>query len=157
MESKSSDFPLSEDRKWILSLARNSSSKNPHPFETFEFKSGVRANAKAFRLPQEKQANSVSRYLILLEPQLRAQTASVQAFVLPLLTGVFSSVAIAFVAAFVAARIGKRVERLGEHVQKISEGSFATIAPSGPIDAIHGLYNSVKRSDIDRVETTQTS
>jgi signal transduction histidine kinase len=100
-------------------------------------------NATAFELPKQENETQGSRYLILLEPKSIANSGSVQAFVLPLATGLFSSVLIALVAAFVATKIGHRIERLGNHVEKIANGAFETLPPTGPVDAIYSLCESV--------------
>ncbi len=143
--SKSSAFPIDREQPWISRLASHANKLPQEPFfETIELGVGNRANATAFQLPQDsKTADAKRRYLILVESQSSANGGSVQAFVLPLVTGLFSSIAIALVAVIVANRIGHRIERLGEHVQKIADGSFETIALTGPIDAIYKLYESV--------------
>ena len=143
--SKSSAFPIDRDQPWISRLTSRANQSTQKPFfESIELGVGNRANATAFQLPQDsKTAVAKLRYLILLESQSSSSRGSVQAFVLPLVTGLFSSIAIALVAVIVANRIGHRIERLGEHVQKIADGSFETIAPAGPVDAIYKLYESV--------------
>ncbi len=143
LESKSSSFPDVIGRAWVGELADKAATLRGKPFfESVELGDGTLANATAYALPQDPNSNR-QRYLLLLQSQMIANTTAVQAFVLPLVTGLFSSIAIFLVAALVASRIGNRIERLSEHVKKIAEGSFATIAPTGPLDAIHTLYESV--------------
>ncbi len=147
--SKSSAFPIDREQPWIARLTSQASISPQIPFfETIEIGVGERANATAFPLPQDLKTDAKPRYLVLVESQSSSNRGSVQAFVLPLVTGLFSSIAIALVAAIVANRIGRRIERLGEHVQKIANGSFETIAPTGPIDAIHTLYESVNSMSV---------
>ncbi len=148
--SKSSAFPIDRDQPWIARLTSRANKLPLEPFfESIELGVGNRADATAFQLPQDsKTTDAKLRYLVLVESQSSSNRGSVQAFVLPLVTGLFSSIAIALVAAIVANRIGHRIERLGEHVQKIANGSFETIAPTGPIDAIHTLYESVNSMSV---------
>ena len=148
--SKSSAFPIDRDQPWIARLTSHAHKLPQEPFfESIELGVGNRFNATAFQLPQDSKATDAKpRYLILLESQSSSNGGSDQAFVLPLVTGLFSSIAIALVAAIVANRIGHRIERLGEHVQKIANGSFETIAPMGPVDAIHTLYESVNSMSV---------
>ena len=146
LESRSSGFPPEEDHAWISGLVQKASNSNDKPnFEEVGLANGRgdRFNAIATLLSEQQKPLERSRYLVLLEPIADSSSGSVQAFVLPLATGLFSSILIAVVATFVAARIGQRVERLGEHVQKIAKGSFDTIPPTGPVDAIHSLYESI--------------
>ena len=99
-------------------------------------------NAICLSIPESSSAKR-SRFLVLLENALDSQAASVQAFVLPLATGIFASLAIALVAAMVANRIGSRIESLDAHVRSIADGTFRWEKPQGPIDAIHSLHQSV--------------
>ena len=103
---------------------------------------GTRWNALACRLPANSN-NSGDRFIVLLELISFANHSAIQAFVLPLVTGICSSIAIALVAAWVASRIGKRIVMLENHVQKIAQGSFDAIVPTGPSDTIRSLYESV--------------
>jgi signal transduction histidine kinase len=148
VEATSSEFPVDLTSDLFGRIVNLTLIKSPSGhFETIEFQSGTLWNAIAKRLPSnsdlENAASPSTRYLVLLERSDRSKGISVQAFVLPLITGLFSSLAIALVATWVASRIGKRIERLENHVQKIAQGSFETITPTGPIDTIHSLYQSV--------------
>ena len=144
LDSKSSLFPQTEDLRWIEPLVRQAADSNGKTFfVTVDLEESNRSNATAFMLPKQENANEKQRYLILLEPMSLSTRGSVQAFVLPLATGLCSSILIALVAAFVASKIGKRIERLGKHVEEIANGSFESIVPTGPPDAIHSLYESV--------------
>jgi signal transduction histidine kinase len=144
LESKSSLFPPSEDLRWIEPLVVQAADSNGKTFfVAIDLEVDNQSNATAFMLPKQDSADENQRYLILLEPMSLSTRGSVQAFVLPLATGLSSSILIALVAAFVASRIGKRIERLGKHVEKIANGSFESIAPTGPSDAIYSLYESV--------------
>lgn len=144
LDSKSSLFPQSEDLRWMEPLVDQAADSNGKTFfVNVDLEDSNRSNATAFVLPKREDADEKQRYLILLEPMSLSAPGSVQAFVLPLATGLFSSILIALVAAFVASKIGKRIERLGKHVEKIANGSFESIAPIGPSDAIHSLYESV--------------
>ena len=141
LESRSSLFPNIVVGDWVKKLTDKADIPNPRPFfDSVEIQPSLSVNATAYRL---NSVDSGNRFLILLQSQEKADATSVQAFVLPMVTGLFSSVAIALVAAAVASKIGKRIERLDSHVKKIAEGAFETIVPSGPSDAIHSLYDSV--------------
>ena len=145
-ESRSDSFPSEVSQDWVGGIVRTAVRLQSTSFIqsiALANRSGARFNATAIPLPQQQKQSERARYLILLESDSASSRGSVQAFVLPLATGLFSSVLIALVAATVAARIGKRVERLGEHVQKIASGSFETIDAKGPVDVIHTLYESV--------------
>ena len=144
LDSKSSLFPPSEDLRWMEPLVVQAAHSNGKAFfTTVDLEGSNRSNATAFLLPKQEKADEKQRYLILLEPMSLSTRSSVQAFVLPLATGLCSSILIALVAAIVASRIGKRIERLGKHVEEIANGSFKSIVPAGPSDAIHSLYESV--------------
>ena len=144
LDSKSSLFPQSENLRWLEPLVIQAADSNGKAFFiAVDLEDSNRSNATAFALPKQENAYENQRYLILLEPMSLSTRGSVQAFVLPLATGVCSSILIALVAAFVASRIGKRIERLGNHVEEIANGSFERIVPTGPLDAIHSLYESV--------------
>jgi HAMP domain-containing protein len=157
LESRSNGFPPEGDFAWISGLVRKASQTNSKPsFEKIGLVdgNGVRFNAAATLLPKQQKPLERPRFLILLEPEAKSNNGLVQAFVLPLVTGLFSSILIALVATFVAARIGQRVERLSEHVQEIANGSFETIRPTGPVDAIHTLYGSVNSMSQQLREST---
>lgn len=104
-------------------------------------------NAIGLSIPESNSAKR-SRFLVLLENALDSQSASVQAFVLPLATGIVASLAIALVAAMVANRIGSRIESLDDHVRSIADGTFRLETPQGPVDAIHSLHQSVNTMSV---------
>lgn len=141
-ESTSIDFPSAVKQETIGSLCLRARSSN-EPFYDTITETGRSWNATAFRLTSNPSNVSYDRCLILLESADNSNRATIQAFVLPLVTGLCSSIAVALVATFVASRIGRRIERLEKHVQRISDGSFETIIPEGPMDAIHSLTVSV--------------
>ncbi len=144
LEAKSSGFPSDANLPRIQRLAFRASTYPMKPFfESIELVSGDRANVTAFQLPKSQKVGAGYRYLILMESAAKSNSGSNQAFWLPLVTGLFSSIAIALVATLVAARIGQRIEALGEHVQKIADGSFESIVPTGPVDAIRTLHESI--------------
>lgn len=141
-ESTSIDFPSAVKQETIGSLCLRARSSN-EPFYDTITETGRSWNATAFRLTSNPSNVSYDRCLILLESADNSNRATIQAFVLPLVTGLCSSIAVALVATFVASRIGRRIERLEKHVQRIADGSFETIVPEGPMDAIHSLTVSV--------------
>lgn len=146
VESTSIDFPTAVKQETIGSLCLRARSSNKPFYDTIVTETGRSWNATAFRLtsnPSNVSKVSYDRYLILLESADNSNRATIQAFVLPLVTGLCSSIAVALVATFVASRIGRRIERLEKHVQRIADGSFETIIPEGPMDAIHSLTVSV--------------
>jgi signal transduction histidine kinase len=143
VESTSIDFPTAVRQEAIGSLCLRARSSNEPFYDTIVTETRRAWNATAFRLTSSPSNLSYDRYLILLESADNSNRATIQAFVLPLLTGLCSSIAVALVATFVASRIGRRIERLEKHVQRIADGSFETIIPAGPMDAIHSLYVSV--------------
>lgn len=144
LEAKSSGFPADANLTRIQRLALRASMYPAMPFfESIELTAGDQANATAFPLPKDLRVGAGYRYLILMESAAKSTSGSDQAFWLPLVTGLFSSIAIALVATIVAARIGQRIEALGTHVQKIADGSFECIVPTGPVDAIRNLYESI--------------
>ena len=142
VESTSIDFPTAIKQETIGSLCLRARSSN-EPFYDTITQTGRSWNATAFRLTSNPSNVSYDRCLILLESADNSNRATIQAFVLPLVTGLCSSIAVALVATFVASRIGRRIERLEKHVQRIADGSFETIIPEGPMDAIHALTVSV--------------
>ena len=143
LESKSSLCPNLVEQDWVGRLAMKAEKPSPSPFfESVETVTGTIVNATAYKLTSSDPSDK-HRFLILLQSKEKADATSVQAFALPMVTGLFSSIAIALVAAAVASKIGKRIERLDSHVKRIAEGSFESIAPTGPTDAIHSLYDSV--------------
>ena len=142
VESTSIDFPTAIKQETIGSLCLRARSSN-EPFYDTITQTGRSWNATAFRLTSNPSNVSYDRCLILLESADNSNRATIQAFVLPLVTGLCSSIAVALVATFVASRIGRRIERLEIHVQRIADGSFETIIPEGPMDAIHALTVSV--------------
>jgi len=142
VESTSIDFPTAIKQEKIGSLCLRARSSN-EPFYDTITQTGRSWNATAFRLTSNPSNVSYDRCLILLESADNSNRATIQAFVLPLVTGLCSSIAVALVATFVASRIGRRIERLEKHVQRIADGSFETIIPEGPMDAIHALTVSV--------------
>jgi len=142
-ESKSSAFPDVLERDWIGQLTAEAAKLDRKPFfRSVDHGVGLLANATAYPLPQDQRAGP-KRFLILMQSQAKANATALQAFALPLVTGLCSSIAIALVAAWVASKIGERIERLVAHVKRIAGGSFETITPTGPKDAIHTLYESV--------------
>ena len=154
LEAKSSGFPADGNLTRIRSIILRA---RPFPalpfFESIALADGDRANATAFQLPKAQNAGTKFRYLILIESAARSENGSVQAFLLPMLTGLFSSIAIALVATIVATRIGQRIETLEKHVQKIAGGSFEIIAPTGPVDAIRRLYESINSMSIQLMKS----
>ena len=142
VESTSIDFPTAVKQETIGSLCLRARSSN-EPFYDTITETGRSWNATAFRLTSNPSNVSYDRCLILLESADNSNRATIQAFVLPLVTGLCSSIAVALVATFVASRIGRRIERLEKHVQRIADGSFETVTPEGPMDAIHALTVSV--------------
>jgi signal transduction histidine kinase len=143
VESTSIDFPSAVKQQTIGSLCLRARSSNKPFYDTIVTETGRSWNASAFRLTSNPSNVSYDRCLILLESADNSNRATIQAFVLPLVTGFCSSIAVALVATFVASRIGRRIERLEKHVQRIADGSFETITPEGPMDAIHSLTVSV--------------
>jgi signal transduction histidine kinase len=144
LESKSSLFPEARGLHWLAALTRYADKPTGKPFfQSVACGDGTLANATSYPLSTTEPSDAKNRYLILLEDQANSNATSVQAFVLPMVTGLCSSIAIAMIAALIASRIGFRIERLSEHVKKIAQGSFETIVPTGPIDAIYALYESV--------------
>lgn len=88
-----------------------------------------------------------------------------QAFWLPALTGILSTIALAFVAVSVVNRMVQRLERLEHQVERVATGNYATTEIDGvPEDAIDRLGASVNkmsqqleraRDEIVRAERTR--
>lgn len=142
-ESQSSSFPGSTPVSKLQEICRDADGTAKQPFLKVLDLGQEAWNALAVRLPNDSAKMAGKRFLVLIEPVDKSRQASVQAFVLPLVTGLFSAAAIAIVATVVVSRIGRRVERLRTHVESIAGGAFETIQPNGPIDTIHSLYQSV--------------
>lgn len=143
-ESKSNGLPQQTSPEVLKELLQNASSAQVRArIASLNLGSSGEWNAIAFRLLGGPDGDQPNRYLVLMEPSDVSSRMTLQAFALPLLTGVFSSMGIAIVATYVASRIGNRIDLLEQHVQKIAGGSFASIEPIGPVDAIHSLYRSV--------------
>jgi len=155
LESKSSLFPQLDESRWLEQLLIQVADSKGKPFFVgVDLQDSNRFNATALVLPKRENVSEKPRYLILLEPMSLSSSGSVQAFVLPLATGFCSSILIALVAAFVASKIGKRIERLGKHVEKIANGSLESIVPTGPADAIHSLYESINSMSYQLQQST---
>lgn len=137
LQASSSRFPTSMPPTLVANLA-----KQDPVLQQIILNPEGKFNAICFSIP-ESNSSKRSRILVLLENALDSQATSVQAFVLPLATGIFASLAIALVAAMVANRIGSRIESLDAHVRSIADGTFRWETPQGPIDAIHSLHQSV--------------
>jgi len=137
VQAASSRFPISMPSSRVANLAQQGTG-----LQKIQLAPEGNYNAICLSLPESSSAKR-SRFLVLLENALDSQAASVQAFVLPLATGIFASLAIALVAAMVANRIGWRIESLDAHVRSIADGTFRWETPQGPVDAIHSLHQSV--------------
>ena len=137
LQASSSRFPTSMPPRLVANLA-----KQDPVLQQIILNPEGKLNAICISIP-ESNSSKRSRILVLLENALDSQAASVQAFVLPLATGIFASLAIAMIAGMVANRIGWRIESLDAHVRSIADGTFRLETPQGPVDAIHSLHQSV--------------
>ncbi len=137
LQASSSRFPTSMPPRLVANLA-----KQDPVLQQIILNPEGKLNAICISIP-ESNSSKRSRILVLLENALDSQAASVQAFVLPLATGIFASLAIAMIAGMVANRIGWRIESLDAHVRSIADGTFRWETPQGPVDAIHSLHQSV--------------
>jgi len=87
--------------------------------------------------------NQTSRLIALIDSTER-QRVTRQAFWLPALTGILSTIALAFVSAAIVSRMVRRLEKLESQVDRVAMGFYETTAidPS-PNDAISRLAGSV--------------
>ncbi len=155
-ENASAGFPMNLEPSCWQSLIRTHFVQSPTTLQRWTSADGQAWNALAMPLTQNKDVPNPDRVLLLLETTAVEDRSSVQSFLLPMISGICSLIAIAFVATIVASRIGTRIERLKQHVSKIANGSFESIAPTGPKDAIYSLYESViSMSQQLRESTTQ--
>jgi len=154
LEATSQGFPVELDPEFLKPMSQQARDtvRSVSPIAATGYSHAW--NATALRLPSVQEATTKERYLILLESSEASTRATRQAFLLPLVTGLCSLVAISLVATLVASRIGKRIEVLKRHVEKIAGGAFESINPSGPYDAIRSLYQSVNTMSAQLQDST---
>ena len=90
-------------------------------------------------------SNPSNRLVVLIDASER-QRAAQQAFWMPALAGILSTVGLAFVATSIASRMVRRLERLERQVDSIATGNYDIAAVEGtPDDAIARLAKSVNK------------
>jgi signal transduction histidine kinase len=80
--------------------------------------------------------------LLLLEKE-SIRNDGWQAFVLPIVTGMLSSIAIGIVATWIAARFARRIDQLKLEVGAIAKGDFSKRPLIGPADDIQSLQGAI--------------
>jgi signal transduction histidine kinase len=153
-ESASSEFPMSIRKEDLDLMLRSRLTSTSQPLTMIQTTDGDRWYAIAMPLDAKSESKDRQRFAVVLESSDVLQRSNVQAFVLPLITGLCSLVAIAVTATYVAGRIGSRVEMLGQHVSRIANGSFESIPTTGPHDAIFSLYQSVNSMSVQLKQST---
>lgn len=104
-----------------------------------------RYDALVAQVLADLNGTSNSRLVALIDASERQRVAQ-QAFWMPALTGILSTVALAFVATSIASRMVRRLERLETQVDAIAMGDYNTAAVEGtPDDAIARLAKSVNK------------
>jgi signal transduction histidine kinase len=95
------------------------------------------------------------RQLLVLIPERDWQTARRDAIVPPLVIGGIALMAMVSISFWLSARIGHRLRRMQQHVQRLASSNFDEFLPTTGHDELQELATSINRMAQDLQQTTQ--